>query len=140
MGLGVSYNQISSIDVNSVKEITTKIFNKTAEKNTALENFDLTKFNRASQGTDLYGSTVNGTQARDIALINSGIQVRLNQNTINSLKYLNTQASKRTMADVTGNISFSVNEETEKKQQAGNIGTFGRVIGVSNTTLDNNKA
>ena len=126
MSLGVGYNQISTIDVNSVKEVTSKIFNRANEKNEALENFDLSKFNRASQGTSLYGSN-----ARDIALINSGIQVRLNQNTLNSLKYLNTQASKRTMADVTGNIVIPVEEESEKKTQASKLGTFGKVVGVS---------
>ena len=59
MGLGVSYNQMSSIDVNSLKEVTSKIFNRAAEKSGALENFDMSKFNRVSQGTDLYGSKVN---------------------------------------------------------------------------------
>ena len=139
MSLGVSYNQLTSIDVNSVKEITDKIFNRASEKNQALENFDLSKFNRPSQGTDLYGSTVNAAQASNIALINSGIQVRLNQNTLNSLKYLKTQATKKSMADATGSIAFPVEEEKEMKTQAAKLGTFGKVISVSNLALDNNQ-
>ena len=140
MNLGVSYNQISSIDVNSLKEVTGKIFNRAAEKNSALENFDLSKFNRTSQGTDLYGSTVNAAQASNIAMMNAGLNIRLNQNTLNCLKYLNNQASRTAMADVTGNIAMPVEEQKEVKTQAGRLSTFGKLVSVSNLALEKKQA
>ena len=138
MGLGVSYNQISSIDVNSLKEVTGKIFTRAAEKNEALENFDLSKFNRTSQGTDLYGSRVDAAQASNIAMASKGLNISLNQNTLNSLKYLNSQASRKAMADVTGNIAFPVEEQKEVKTQAGKSSSFGRVLKISNLAMENN--
>ena len=140
MGLGVSYNQLSSIDVNSLKEVTGKIFNRAAEKSEALENFDLSKFNRASQGTDLYGQRVNAAEASNIAMINSGMNIKLNQNTLNSLKYLNTQASKAAFADVTGNIALPVEGQKEIKQQPSKTTSFGKLISVSNLALEKKQA
>lgn len=140
MSLGVSYNQIASIDVNSLKEVTGKIFNRASEKSTALENFDLSKFNRQSQGTDLYGSTVNAAQASQIAMMNAGLNIQLNQNTLNSLRYLNTQASKSAMADTTGNIALPVEEQREFKTQVGKLSTFGKLVSVSNLALENRQA
>ena len=137
MSFGVSYNQISMVDVNSIKEVTGQIFNRAAEKSNELEKFDLSKFNRPSQGTELYGNSVNAAQASNIAMLNSGLQVQLNQNTLNSLKYLKTQASKKAFADVTGNIALPVEEEKEIKHTPDNKGNFGKVIGISNLALDN---
>ena len=140
MGLGVSYNQISSIDVNSLKEVTGKIFNRAAEKENALDIFDLSKFNRANQGTDLYGSRVNAAQASNIAMINSGINVHLNTNTLNSLRYLNAQASRAAMADVTGQVVMPVAEQKEFKTEVGKTTTFGKLVNVSNLAFENKQA
>jgi hypothetical protein len=140
MSLGVSYNQISSIDVNSLKEVTGKIFNRASEKSSALENFDLSKFNRVSQGTDLYGSQVTAAEASNIAMINSGINVRLNTNTLNSLRYLNAQASRAAMADVTGNIAIPVESQNEIKPAVGKTSSFGKLLSVSNLALQNKQA
>ena len=140
MGLGVSYNQISSIDVNSLKEVTGKIFNRASEKTNALDNFDLSKFNRGNQGTDLYGARVDAAQASNIAMINSGINVRLNTNTLNCLKYLNAQASRSAMADVTGQVAMPVAEQKETKTEVGRLSTFGKLVNVSNLAFENKQA
>ena len=140
MGIGVSYNQISSIDVNSIKEVTGKIFNRASEKSNALDNFDLSKFNRGTQGTDLYGSRVDAAQASNIAMINSGINIRLNQNTLNSLRYLNAQASRAAMADVTGQVAMPVAEQKEFKPEVGKLSTFGKLVSASNLALENKQA
>ena len=140
MNFGVSYNQIASIDTNSLKEVTGKIFTRANEKNEALEKFDLSKFNRADQGTDLYGSRVNAAQAADIAMIRSGINVHLNQKTMNSLRYLNSQASRTAFADTTGNIALPVNEEKEFKAEVGKTTTFGKLVPVANSKFDNTQA
>ena len=140
MGIGVSYNQISSIDVNSLKEVTGKIFTRASEKTNALDNFDLSKFNRGSQGTDLYGSRVDAAQASNIAMVYSGINIKLNQNTINSLKYLNSQASKAAMADVTGQIAMPVESKNEFRTEAKKTSTFGKLVAISNLALENKQA
>ncbi|RAI14708.1 MAG: hypothetical protein DKM22_07335 [Candidatus Melainabacteria bacterium] len=136
MGLGVSYNQMSSIDVNSLKEVTSKIFNRAAEKSGALENFDMSKFNRVSQGTDLYGSKVNAEQASNIAKMNTGFQINLSANAIKSLKYLNTQASRNAMADMTGNIALPVQEKRELKNESAVHASFGKLVSVTNLALN----
>ena len=73
-------------------------------------------------------------------MINSGINVRLSANTLNSLRYLNVQASKAAMADTTGNIALPVEGQREVKPQAGKTTTFGKLVNISNIALENKQA
>lgn len=113
MSLSVSYNQNfkTGIDTSALKEVTQQILQKASAKTVDLSSLDLTKFNRVSLGTDLYGRKVDAAQARKIAVANSGMEVSLSQNALESLKFLNTQASKALLASLDGKVAPVVKED-----------------------------
>lgn len=119
MSLNVSYNQNikSGIDTAALKEVTQQIFQRAAAKTSDLSNLNLTKFNRADLGMDLYSGKVDAATARQVAMTNSGMQVNLNDQTLTSLNFLNTQASKNLLANVDGKINPAVKEESNNAKK-----------------------
>ena len=139
MSLSVSYNQISNgIDVSSLKEVTQQIFQRaTAKTNSDLSNLDLTKFNRADLGTELYNGKVDSATARQIAMTNSGMEVNLSNNALNSLKYLSSEASKSIFKNVDGKITLPETKEITEKQNTA-VPTFGKLIETADLAQDRN--
>lgn len=119
MLFNVSYNQISNngIDTAAVNEVAKQIFQRANAQESALANVDLTKFNRVSLGADLYSGKTSSDVARQIALNNSGMQVQLNSNALNSLKYLSSEASKNVFKSVDGKVAIAQTSDILEKQQ-----------------------
>lgn len=141
MSLSVSYNQnlIKGIDVSSLKEVTQQIFQRANAKTTSdLSNLDLTKFKRADLGTELYNGKVDAATARQIAVTNSGMEVNLSNNALNSLKYLSSEASKSIFKNVEGKIALPETKEITAKQNTTALPTFGRLTETADLAQDRN--
>lgn len=138
MSLGISYNQKinSGIDAAALKEVTQQIFQRANSKNSAIANMDLTKFNRVSLGADLYSGKVDSTTARQIAMSNSGMQVTLSENAVNSLKYLSSEASKSIFKNVDGKITIPTTADITEKQTRSEMPAFGRLTETADLDSD----
>jgi len=138
MSLSVSYNQNfnNGIDTTAIREITQQIFQKANTQNSVLANADLTKFNRVTLGTDLYSGRVDASTANQIAMTKVDMNVNLSQNTLNSLKYLNSQASKTALNNVDGKINISEAKEITEKKQAAALPLFGRLTETADLGSD----
>lgn len=140
MSLSVSYNQINSgIDTAALREVTKQIFERANSQtsSSALEKFDLTKFNRVSLGTDLYSGKVDAQTANQIAMTKNGMQVNLSENALNSLKYLSSEASKSLFQAVDGKIAVPTTQEITEKQNVIALPAFGKLVETAD--LDSNK-
>lgn len=103
------------IDTNAVKDITSQILDKNI-KTVDLDSVDLTKFNRAQLGLDLYNSRTNIEKATQVAVRNAGLDINLNQNFIANVQYLNAQAAQdsvKTAKQVEGKVVLPVSEATD---------------------------
>lgn len=140
MSLSVSYNQINSgIDTAALKEVTQQIFQRAnAKTSSALDNLDLTKFNRVSLGTDLYSGKIDTTTARQIAMNNSGMQVNLSENALNSLKYLGSVASNSIFKTVDGKVNVPTTAEIAERQTTSQLPAFGQLTEAANLDSDKN--
>ena len=140
MSLNVAYtpNINRGIDTTVLKEVTQQIFKRAESKSVDLSSLDLTKFNRADLGMDLYSGKVDSSVARQVAMTSAGMQVNLNENTIASLKFLNSEASKSIFKVVEGKIAPTVNEETTKVKNNFELPKFSQLIKTSDTGKDKN--
>lgn len=136
MSLNVAYNQnyTSGIDTAAIKEVTQQIFQRASVKTAETANLDLTKFHRVSLGTDLY--SVDAATARQIASTNLGMGVNLNDNTLNSLKYLSSEASKSIFQNVDGKISFTINTASTETKSNISHPSFGRLTETADLDSD----
>ena len=104
----------ANIDKTVLKQVSQEIM-KRANANNADFNVNATNFKTPAEtkqalGLNLYNGTVDVQVAKQIALNNSGLQIQLNQNVLDSIKYLNSQASVRNANDLGGRITINVNE------------------------------
>lgn len=138
MSLSVSYNQNikSGIDTAALKEVTQQIFQRAASKTADLSSLDLTKFNRANLGMDLYSAKVDLTTARQVAMTNSGMEVSLSSNALNSLKYLSSEASKSIFKNVEGKMAPAVREEAPEIKKSFGLPTFGHLTETADLDSD----
>ena len=139
MSLSVSYkqNMTNGIDVSSLKEVTQQIFQRaTAKTNSDLSNLDLTKFNRADLGTELYSGKVDSATARQIAMTSAGMDVNLSNNALNSLKYLSSEASKSIFKNVEGRISLPETKEITERKNTASLPTFGQLTEAADLNSD----
>lgn len=117
MSFNVSAQFKSGIDTGVLKQVSQEILKRANAKNADF-NVNST-FKTASQarqelGLNLYNGSVDANTARQIALNNSGLQIQLNQNVLNSIKYLNAQAAQRNANNLEGRMTVEVNEITTK--------------------------
>jgi len=141
MSLSVSYNQkfTSGIDVSSLKEVTQQIFQRANAKTSSdLSNLDLTKFNRVNIGTELYSGKVDSATARQIAMTKSGMEVTLSNNTLNSLKYLSSEASKSIFKTVEGKITLPETKEITERKMTTGLPAFGQLTETADLGKDKN--
>lgn len=140
MSLSVSYSQNinSGVDAASLKEVTQQIFSRANSKSSALANYDLTKFNRPSLGADLYSGKVDAATARQIAVTNSGMDVKLSENAVNSLKYLSSEASKSIFANMDGKINPAAKEEATVEKKSFSLPSFGQLTETADLAQDKN--
>ena len=133
MAMGINLytaNVNSSIIDRSM--ITENIFTRSESKNNVdiAQKFDLSKFNRAEMGIDLYSNKVNSQQAIEISIRNAGLDVQLNQNFAANVQYLNTQAALNNLQNYQRNIDGkmpmapTVSEKSEVKSNFSMPKTF----------------
>ena len=113
------------IDASVLKEVSSEIL-KRAHAKTA-QNVQQRAFTGAELGIDLYQGKVDNSTARQIALNNSGLQIQLNENVMNSIKFLNAQAAQQVAKNVEGKIAFAVYEGSDV-QRAPEMPKFNSII------------
>lgn len=140
MSLSVSYNQNlnNGIDAASLREVTQQIFQRANSKTADLSSLDLTKFNRGNMGLDLYSSKVDLETSRNVAITNSGMQVNLSENALNSLKYLSSEATKSVFKAVDGKVNPAVNEQATEVKKFFEAPAFGKLVETTNLGKDKN--
>lgn len=108
--MNVSFNQNlrTGIDATVLNEVSNQILKRAYEK-TARKTQSYTKAS-SDLGIDLY--KVDAQTSRQVTLNNTSFQITLNENTLKSLRYLNSQAAQNVQKQVEGKITFSVNEGT----------------------------
>lgn len=101
------------IDTTTLKQVSQEILKRAAEKNSQY-NADTSRVNTvfrpADIGIDLYKGNVDTKIARQVALNNSGLQIKLNQEVLNSIQYLNSKAAQNVQKNVEGKITVALNE------------------------------
>lgn len=101
------------IDTTTLQQVSQEILKRAAEKNSQY-NVNTSSVNNifkpADIGLDLYKGNVDTNVARQIAMNNSGLQVQLNQEVLNSINYLNTKAAQNVQKNVEGKITIALNE------------------------------
>ncbi len=115
------------IDRSVLKEVSQEIMKRAAEKN---QQYNVNTFTRSGRelGLDLYNGSVDNNTARQIAMNNSGLQIQLNQNVLNSIKYLNTQAAQTVQKNVEGKMTIGVNEAPADIKAANQAPKFNSII------------
>ncbi len=105
-----------AIDVQAVKDITSQIFDKQSIQSVELDNLNLSKFKRVDLGLDLYSKRTDAEVASQVAIRNAGVDVKLNQNFIANVQYLNAQAaqtSHKATKAVEGKIIVPLTEDNQ---------------------------
>lgn len=126
MNVTLSNNLRSAgIDASVIKEVSAEIL-KRAQAKTA-QNVQQSVFTAAELGVDLYQGKVDSATARQIAMNNSGMQIQLNENVLNSIKFLNAQAAQQVSKNVEGKLAFAVYEGTEV-QKAPEMPKFNSIV------------
>ena len=119
------------IDTTTLKQVSQEILKRAAEKNTQYNTSNNIFRTNTDIGLDLYKGNVDTNIARQIAMNNSGLQVQLNQNVMDSIKYLNSQAAQKIQQNVEGKITVALNEGVGNIQKNGEISKFNSIISLS---------
>ena len=109
--------KLNGIDRNVLKEVSQEILKRANAKNSDFNvqsSFKTAAQARQELGLNLYNGSVDANTARQIALNNSGLQIQLNQNVLDSIKYLNTQAAQRNSNNLECRLTADINEITTK--------------------------
>lgn len=109
MNVTLNQNFKTGIDTSMLKEVSAEILKRAQAKAMNAQSAQST-FKAADLGLDLYHGKVDTKTARQVAMNNSGLQIQLNQNVLNSIQFLNTQAAQKVQKNVEGKIAFSVYE------------------------------
>ena len=118
MGLNIgAYGNKSIIDAQALARVTEKIFNPENQNSIDVSKLDLTKFNRASLGLDLYAARTNTQTAVQAAKAVSDFDVNLSRAFSANVQYLNSAAAQSlfTSRENTGKIVLHV--ETAQKSE-----------------------
>lgn len=109
--------KFNGIDKSILKEVSQEILKRAHAKNAEFNvNSSFKTASQAKQelGLNLYNGSVDSNTARQIALNNSGLQIQLNQNVLDSIKYLNSQAAQRNANNLDGRLTADINEISTK--------------------------
>ena len=120
MDLNVNYNSLYKygIDTTVLKDVSNEILRRAAQKNSQYTNsFTAQQVNPSAKpveiGIDLYQGRIESAVQRQIAM-NNTLQFQFNEATINSIQYLNTQAS---LKKVDGKYMPAINEVVTETQK-----------------------
>lgn len=122
MSLNVNYNSLykKGIDTSVLKDVSQEILRRAAQKDSQYTNSVSTQqVNSVAKpvelGVDLYQGKVETSVQKQIAM-NSTLQFQFNESTLNSIKYLNSQAAVSKKLD--GKYMPAVNEVVTETQKA----------------------
>jgi len=87
------YKTVDGLDYSAIKETSAEILSRAQKTDNTLNQIDLSKFTRADNGLNLYDGSLNSDATINLSLQNSGHGINLNNDTLASIKYLNTQAA-----------------------------------------------
>ena len=131
MGLNVTQNFRTGIDTSILKEVSAEILKRAQAKAMNAQTGSVrTAFKAADLGLDLYQGRVDSATARQVAMNNSGMQIQLNQNVLDSIKFLNSKAAQNVQKNVEGKIAFSVYEGADV-QKAAEAPKFNSIVSFS---------
>jgi hypothetical protein len=141
MGLNISYNQnFDGIDTAEVGNVTREIFKRAAAQSSTpsnvTTNFDFSKFKKQDLGLDLYKT--DAETAKQIAMTNAGLNVKLSANAVSSLAYLNNVASKASVKVVDAQNAPVVKEETVSEKKVLQFPKLNSLLKTVNTGRDKN--
>lgn len=125
MNVTLNQNYKTGIDASVLREVSAEIL-KRAHAKTAGNNVQ-TSFRTVDLGVDLYQGKVDTQIARQVAMNNSGLQIQLNQNVLDSIQFLNSQAAQKVQKNVEGKLAFAVYEGTDV-QKAAEMPKFNSII------------
>lgn len=126
MNVNLNHSFKNGIDTSVLKEVSAEILKRAHAKAANAGNVH-TSFRTIDLGVDLYQGKVDSQVARQVAMNNSGLQVQLNQNVLNSIQFLNSQAAQKIQKNVEGKIAFAVYEGTDV-QKAAEMPKFNSII------------
>lgn len=134
MALGVYNSQFKTgIDTSVLREVSQEILKRAAEKNSqynvnspSVNNI----FKSADIGIDLYKGNVDSQTARQIAMNNSGLQIQLNQNVLQSIQYLNAKAAQNIQKNVEGKITVALNEGVGNTNHTNDVPKFNSIVSL----------
>ena len=124
------------IDTTTLKQVSNEILKRAAEKNSQYNtssssvNNNIFK-NVQNLGIDLYKGNVDTNVARQVAMNNSGMQIQLNQNVLQSIQYLNSQAAQNIQKNVDGKITVALNEGVGNTQKTEAAPKFNSIISLA---------
>lgn len=121
------------IDTTTLKQVSNEILKRAAEKNSRYNtnNSVLNNFRAADMGIDLYKGNVDTNVARQIAMNNSGFQIQLNQDVMQSIQYLNAKAAQNVQKNVEGKITVALNEGVGNTQKTEAAPKFNSIVSLS---------
>lgn len=122
------------IDRSTLQQVSQEILKRAAEKNSQYNTNTTTVnnvFRPADIGIDLYKGNVDTKTARQIALNNSGLQIQLNQEVLNSINYLNTKAAQNVQKNVEGKITVALNEGVGNMNKTNETPKFNSIVSLA---------
>ena len=112
MNVTLNQNFKTGIDASILNEVSAEIL-KRAHAKTGNVGRTQSTFSTVNIGLDLYQGKVDSNVARQVAMNNSGLQIQLNQEVMNSIQFLNSQAAQKVQKNVEGKVAFAVYEGTD---------------------------
>ena len=126
MNVTLNQNFKTGIDTSVLREVSAEILKRAHAKAANAGNVH-SSFRAADLGVDLYQGKIDNNIARQVAMNNSGLQIQLNQNVLDSIQFLNSQAAQKVQKNVEGKIAFAVYESTDV-QKAAEMPKFNSII------------
>ena len=134
MAMNVNAQYKLGIDRSTLQQVSQELLKRAAEKNSQYNtnvNTVNNVFKPADIGIDLYKGQVDTKMARQIALNNSGLQIQLNQEVLNSINYLNSKAAQNIQKNVEGKITVALNEGVGNTQKYDSAPKFNSIISLA---------
>lgn len=120
------------IDTSVLKQVSQEILKRAAEKNSQYNTSSTNNiFKSADLGLDLYKGNVDTNVARQVAMNNSGFQIQLNSEVLQSIQYLNAKAAQNVQKNVEGKITVALNEGVGNVHNNDAAPKFNSIISMS---------
>ena len=120
------------IDTSVLKQVSQEILKRAAEKNSQYNTSSTNNiFKTTDLGIDLYKGNVDTQVARQVAMNNSGFQVQLNNEVLQSIQYLNAKAEKKKKKNVEGKITVALNEGVGNTQKTEAAPVFNSIVSLA---------